>query len=90
MEWRVGVLRPGVENVDWTAGGDAPSGTTARTQAIDALTALVELEGIRQEYRMHVGDVPVMVWPGMHPDGRLDVSGLDAAVPDDRDAPAGW
>ncbi|MBC3190982.1 hypothetical protein H7X46_07895 [Pseudonocardia sp. C8] len=84
MRWRVGVLRPDAENVDWTATGQAPEWVVARRRALDALAALITGEGRCQEYRLLVDTVPVVVWPGITDDGTLDVRGIDDVLPADR------
>lgn len=76
MRWTVGVLRAGSENIDWTAAGDEATWTDTRVRACEALRALVAAEGVGQEYRMQVGPVPVLVWPGLDVDGRLDLADL--------------
>lgn len=84
----MGVLRSGAENITWTATGEAPGWAAARRCAIAALHELAHRERRRQEYRMQVGDVPVIVWPGLDRLNRLDLSGVDAVLPRDRDAPS--
>lgn len=76
MRWNVGVLRPGRENVDWTAAGVETTWTRTRRRACDELRQLVAVEGAGMEYRMQVGPVPVYVWPGVDADGRLDLDDL--------------
>ena len=80
MQWRVGVLRSGVENVAWTDWGDEPDWSSARAAALTSLRALAEGEG-RQEYRVHVDDVDAIVHPGLDIDGRLDLSNVAGALP---------
>ncbi|SDG27496.1 hypothetical protein SAMN05216377_110124 [Pseudonocardia oroxyli] len=76
MRWKVGVLRPGRENIDWTAAGVETTWTHTRRRACDELRQLVAEEGAGMEYRMQVGPVPVYVWPGLDVDGRLDFDDL--------------
>jgi hypothetical protein len=76
MRWKVGVLRAGSENIDWTAAGVEATWTDTRRRACDELRTLVAAEGAGEEYRMQVGPVPVLVWPGLDPDGRLDIADL--------------
>jgi hypothetical protein len=76
MRWKVGVLRAGCENIDWTAEGDEETWIDARRRACDELRSLVTAEGAGREYRMQVGPVPVFVWPGLDTDGRLDLADL--------------
>lgn len=84
MRWKVGVLRAGSENIDWTAGGDEEDWTATRRRACGELRFLVAAEGAGQEYRMQVGPVPVLVWPGLDADGRLDLDDLsEGALPVD-------
>lgn len=83
MEWRVGVLRSGVENIAWTDRGDEPDWSSARVAALASLRAMALGEG-RQEYRLQVGDVDAIVHPGLDVDGRLDLSNVDGVLPLDR------
>ena len=77
MRWKVGVLRTGIENIDWTAEDDEETWTDARQRACDELQWLVVAEGVRQEYRMQVGPVPVLMFgPGLDTAGRLDLADL--------------
>lgn len=78
--WRVGALRPGAEDVDWTDIGARAEWPSARAEAITALRALVAKEG-RQEYRIHVGDVEGIVHPGLATDGTVELDGLGDSVP---------
>lgn len=80
VEWKVGVLRPGVENIAWTDRGDGKDWPSARRAALAALHALAEKEG-RQEYRIQVGDVEGMSWPGIDDEGQLDTSIMDEVMP---------
>lgn len=81
--WRVGALRPGTENVDWTDAGAQPDWTGARSDAIGALRALAAREG-RQEYRIEVGDVEGIVHPGLRMDGAVDLDQLGDSLPASR------
>jgi hypothetical protein len=83
VQWRVGVLRSGVENVAWTDSGDEPDWSSARVAALTAVRVLAVREG-RQEYRVQVGDVDAIVHPGTDAEGRLDLSNLDGALPPTR------
>lgn len=76
----MGVLRSGVENVDWTDRGDEPDWLSARACALASLRMLAVGEG-RQEYGVRVGDVDAIVHPRIDVDGRLDLSNLDGALP---------
>lgn len=78
--WRVGALRPGAENVDWTDAGAGADWASARSDAVVALTSLVAREG-RQEYRIQVGDVDGIVHPGLTEDGVVDLDGLGDSLP---------
>ncbi|MCF7552187.1 hypothetical protein [Pseudonocardia sp. WMMC193] len=80
MRWKVGVLRPGCENVDWTASGVEATWTRTQRRACDELRQLVAVEGAGMEYRMQVGSVPVYVWPGVDVVGRLDLDNLTGGV----------
>ncbi len=53
VEWHVGVLRSGAENVAWTDRGEAPDWEAARLEVIAALRELVAAQG-RQEYRVRI------------------------------------
>ena len=78
--WRVGALRPGAENIDWTLAGAGADWAHARADAIRALRRLVAGEG-RQEYRIQVGDVDGIVHPGLSGDGEVDLHGLGDSLP---------
>lgn len=80
MQWRVGALRPGAEDIAWTDYGHEPDWSSARRVALDALRELAKREG-RQEYRIEVGDVEGASWPGVDGDGRLDLSIIEDVVP---------
>lgn len=80
MEWRIGALRSGAENIAWTAGGTAADWTEARLQTVAALRALVAVEG-RQEYRLQVDGVDGIVTPGLNVEGNVQLSDLDQAIP---------
>ncbi|MEU9822953.1 MULTISPECIES: hypothetical protein [unclassified Pseudonocardia] len=90
MRWRVGVLRPAAENVDWTARGDAADWATARGQAVDALRGLIVGEGRVQEYRIEIDAVPGIVWPGLDDAGRVELAGIDDVLPVERGRPGAW
>lgn len=83
MQWRVGALRSGAENIAWTSAGDAPDWDTARSQTIAALRDLVAAEG-RQEYRLQIDGQDGIVTPGLDTDGQVTLADLDRAVPADR------
>ncbi|MDN5920058.1 MAG: hypothetical protein L0I76_33990 [Pseudonocardia sp.] len=80
MQWRVGVLRSGAENIAWTSGGDGAGWDGARAETLAALRVLVAAEG-RQEYRLEIDGQPGIVTPGLDVDGRVCLGGLDRAVP---------
>lgn len=80
MQWRVGALRSGAEDIAWTDHGHETDWTSARRVALDALRALAECEG-RQEYRIEVGDIEGMSWPGVDGEGQLDLSIIEEVVP---------
>ncbi|MBP2366866.1 hypothetical protein [Pseudonocardia parietis] len=82
--WRVGVLRPDAENVDWTGRGVAPSWSVARRGALDELHLLIAGEGQRLEFRVEVDGLPAVVFPALRDDGSVDLSGLDDVVPVER------
>lgn len=84
VEWRVGVLRAGAENVAWEQGGTAEGWAEARFAAVTGLTELVRSEG-RQEYRVEVGDVVGIVSPGLNRNGEVDTADLGSAIPRHRD-----
>lgn len=77
MRWKVGVLRTGSENVDWTADGIEATGPGALVTAHRALQHLIARELERQEYRIDVGGLSALVWPGLDPTGRLRVPSID-------------
>jgi hypothetical protein len=74
------VLRAGSENVDWTAAGVEAGWTDARRRACVELERVVAAEGVGPEYRMQVGPVPVLVWPGVDAEGRLDLADLTVGL----------
>jgi hypothetical protein len=77
MRWKVGVLRPSSENVDWTTYGETEPWEAALHTAHRELKALVAREGIRQEYRLDLDGVPVIVWPGLDQHTRVQAPRLD-------------
>lgn len=81
MTWRVGVLRSGAENTDWTSSGVAPDWPAARGAAGAALDKLARVEARRQEYRFEVGPVVGYAMPGVDEDGWLDSKDLAAVLP---------
>lgn len=83
MQWKVGVLRSGAENIAWTSGGEAPDWTAARSETIAALRELVAAEG-RQEYRLRIDGQDGIVTPGLDADGQVLLGDLDLdrAVPE--------
>ncbi|RZT89040.1 hypothetical protein EV383_5994 [Pseudonocardia sediminis] len=83
MQWRVGVLRSGVENIAWTDRGEEQDWPSARVAALASLRALVLEEG-RQEYWLQVGDVDAIVHPGVDIEGRLNLSNVEGALPLER------
>ena len=80
MDWRVGVLRSGAENVEWTHKGLEPDWPAARAAAIDSLRELASVSG-RQEYRLQVGDVDGIVRPGVDESGRVEFEELGESLP---------
>lgn len=85
--WRVGVLRPDAENVDWTGHGTEPGWSAARGRALDELHLLIACEGRRREFRVEVDGLPAVVFPALRGDGSVDLSGLDDVVPVERYEP---
>lgn len=78
--WRVGVLRPGAENIAWVRTGVGGDWCTSRAETVAALTELVAREG-RQEYRLEIGGVVGIVNPGLDEDGNVDTTDLGSALP---------
>ncbi|MBW0102943.1 hypothetical protein [Pseudonocardia sp. KRD291] len=83
MQWQVGVLRSGAENIAWTHRGDAPGWERARSATIAALRELAAVEG-RQEYRIGIDGQPGIVVPGLDPSGNVALDGLDRAIPQEQ------
>ncbi|MFP5023524.1 hypothetical protein [Pseudonocardia phyllosphaerae] len=83
MEWRVGVLRSGAENVAWTERGEAADWAGARLAAIEELQRLAGREG-RQEYRVVIDGQAGIVVPGLEPDGAVALVDLDRVIPVER------
>lgn len=83
MEWRVGVLRAGVENIDWTDSGRERSWPLAREAALRALFELA-VAGGRQEYRIEVDGVRGIARPGLTEAGELDLSNIANVIPAER------
>lgn len=81
IAWRVGVLRSGAENTDWTSSGVAPDWPAARAAAVAALDELARVEARRQEYRFEVGPVVGYATPGVDENGQLDSEDLAGALP---------
>ncbi|NWJ69154.1 hypothetical protein HX744_00885 [Pseudonocardia sp. ICBG1122] len=81
MAWRVGVLRSGAENTEWTSSGVAPDWPAARAAAVAALDELARVEARRQEYRFEVGQVVGLAMPGVDEDGRVDSEELASVLP---------
>jgi len=77
MRWKVGVLRPGSENVDWTTTGETEPWAAALHVAHRELQFLVVCENVRQEYRLDLDGVPVIVWPGLDERGKVQLPRLD-------------
>lgn len=75
MRWRVGVLRSGAENVDWTDEGEGVSWQDTRDEAVEALHRRAEREGA-QEFRLLVGEQEAYCWPGVTEAGELDLSNV--------------
>ena len=84
VAWRVGVLRPDAENVDWTGHGTEPGWSAARRRALDELHLLMAGESRRLEFRIEVDGLPAVVFPALQADGSVDLSGLDEVVPVER------
>lgn len=82
--WRVGILRPLAENIDWTSAGTSPDWPAARAEVEAAVTELAAREG-RREYRFEIGDVRGMVTPGLHADGSVDLRDLCSTLPQVRE-----
>lgn len=80
MEWRVGVLRSGAENVAWSDQGDEPDWASARAAALASLRWLAVREG-PQEFVVQVGDVEAIEQPVEDEEGRLDLSELGVTLP---------
>ena len=78
--WKVGVLRPGTENVAWVRTGVGADWRASRAEVVAALTELVGREG-RQEYRLEIGDVVGLVNPGLDENGNVDLTDLGSALP---------
>lgn len=87
VAWRVGVLRPDAENVDWTGHGAEQGWSAARRCALDELHLLIAGEWRRIEFRVEVDGLPAVVFPALHEDGSVDLSGLDDVVPVERYEP---
>ena len=68
MQWKVGVLRTGSENIAWTELGDETDWPSARVAALAAMRTLAEREG-RSEYHVHVDDVSGISRPGLDESG---------------------
>jgi hypothetical protein len=73
--WWVGVLAAGSENTVTVGAGTAPTVAGAWASASVVVLGAVGVWG-RQEYRLTVGGVPVMVIPGLTGDGVVDVDDL--------------
>lgn len=84
VAWRVGVLRPDAESIDWTGHGAEPGWSAARRRALDELHLLIAGEGRRLEFWVEVDGLPAVVFPALHDDGSVDLSGLDDVVPVER------
>lgn len=72
--WSVGVLPPGVENVETVAAGEEPTVEAAIEAASDAF-AVVAADRGRAEYRLAVAGTELIVLPGLTDDGAVDVAG---------------
>lgn len=83
MEWQVGVLRSGAENIVWTHDGEAPDWVAARLEAIEAIRSLASVKG-RQDYRVWIDGQDGIVTPGLDADGRVTLGDLDRVIPADR------
>lgn len=80
MRWRVGVLRSGAENVDWTDEGEGVSWQDVRDEAVEVLYRRAEREGA-QEFRLLVGEQEAYCWPGVTEAGELDLSNVRDTMP---------
>ncbi|SFO17822.1 hypothetical protein SAMN05216207_103458 [Pseudonocardia ammonioxydans] len=80
MEWRVGVLRSGAENVVWTDHGAGSDWQSARDDAVEALYERAVREGLG-EYRIQVGEQEGYTWPGMTEASELDLSIIRDILP---------
>jgi hypothetical protein len=74
--WRVGVLPTGVENVVTFGCGEAVTFVDAFGAAASSLVAAV-VTGGRQEYRLYVDDLDMMIVPGLTGDGLVDLEDLE-------------
>ena len=84
VAWRVGVLRPDAENVDWTGHGAEQGWSAARRHALNELVLLIAGEGARLEFWVEVDGLPAVVFPALHDDGSVDLSELDDVIPVER------
>lgn len=73
--WSLGVLAGGAENTAPLDAGAERTVAAAWAAAIAASVRAGEVWG-RQEFRLQVGGVPVMVVPGLTIDGRVDLDDL--------------
>ncbi|GAA4969485.1 hypothetical protein WHI96_26625 [Pseudonocardia tropica] len=80
MRWRVGVLRSGAENIDWTDEREGGGWQDARDEAVEALCRRAEREGA-QEFRLLVGEQEAYCWPGVTEAGELDLSNVRDIMP---------
>lgn len=80
ITWTLGVLAPGVENVQPLAGGSAATRRGAIQAASEALVVAAMDRG-RQEYRVIVADTQIGVIPGLTERGDVDLFDLAEALP---------
>ncbi|WP_181780055.1 hypothetical protein [Pseudonocardia pini] len=71
------MLRAGNENVDWTADGVEATWPSALLTGHRALQELIARELERHEYRIEVGGLSAIVWPGIEPTGRFAAPLID-------------
>lgn len=79
VPWTVGVLLPGVENVQMLASGAEETRAAAVEVASDTLVVAARDRG-RAEYRLCVAGAEMMMIPGLAEDGMIDESSLRDAL----------
>lgn len=80
ITWTLGVLAPGVEDVQPLAGGTAATRRGAIEAASDALV-LAAMDRGRHEYRLRVADTQIGVIPGLTEHGDVDLFELAGILP---------